>query len=57
MPWVISATGPNDPRVSPGIVGLQQLAGDATSLFYMTDEGKEGRNAFLEKRASVFTGR
>ncbi|MSQ35811.1 MAG: 1,4-dihydroxy-2-naphthoyl-CoA synthase [Dehalococcoidia bacterium] len=37
-----------------GIVGLQQLAGDATMLFYMTEEGKEGRNAFLEKRAPDF---
>ena len=38
-----------------GIVGLQQLAGDATSLFYQTDEGKEGRNAFLEKREPDFS--
>ncbi|MEE8338232.1 MAG: 1,4-dihydroxy-2-naphthoyl-CoA synthase [Dehalococcoidia bacterium] len=38
-----------------GIVGLQQLAGDATSLFYMTDEGKEGRDAFLEKREPDFS--
>ena len=38
-----------------GIVGLQQLAGDATSLFYMTEEGKEGRNAFLEKRQPDFS--
>ncbi len=38
-----------------GIVGLQQIAGDATSLFYRTDEGKEGRNAFLEKRTPDFT--
>ena len=38
-----------------GIVGLQQLAGDATSLFYMTDEGKEGRDAFLEKRTPDFS--
>ncbi|MSQ41635.1 MAG: 1,4-dihydroxy-2-naphthoyl-CoA synthase [Dehalococcoidia bacterium] len=37
-----------------GLAGLQQLAGDATSLFYMTDEAKEGRNAFLEKRAPNF---
>ncbi len=37
-----------------GIAGLQQLAGDATSLFYGTDEGKEGRNAFLEKRTPDF---
>ena len=38
-----------------GIVGLQQIAGDATSLFYMTDEGKEGRDAFLEKRKPDFS--
>ena len=38
-----------------GIVGLQQIAGDATSLFYRTDEGKEGRNAFLEKRTPDFS--
>ncbi len=33
-----------------GQAGLQVLAGDATMLFYMTEEGQEGRNAFLEKR-------
>ena len=33
-----------------GIAGLQQLAGDATMLFYLTEEAKEGRDAFLEKR-------
>lgn len=38
-----------------GLAGLQQLAGDATSLFYMTDEGKEGRDAFLEKRDPDFS--
>ena len=38
-----------------GIVGLQQLAGDATSLFYQTAEGKEGRDAFLEKRTPDFS--
>jgi len=37
-----------------GLAGLQQLAGDATLLFYTTDEGKEGRNAFLEKRHPDF---
>ncbi|CAH1850510.1 1,4-dihydroxy-2-naphthoyl-CoA synthase [Convivina intestini] len=37
-----------------GVAGLQQLAGDATMLFYTTDEGKEGRNAFLEKRDPDF---
>jgi len=33
-----------------GQAGLQQLAGDATLLYYLTDEAKEGKNAFLEKR-------
>ena len=33
-----------------GLAGLQQLAGDATLLYYLTEEAKEGKNAFLEKR-------
>jgi naphthoate synthase len=33
-----------------GQAGLQELAGSATLLFYQTEEGKEGRNAFVEKR-------
>jgi naphthoate synthase len=37
-----------------GQAGLQQLAGDATLLFYLTEEGKEGRNAFVEKRPPDF---
>lgn len=37
-----------------GQTGLQVLAGDATMLFYMTEEGKEGRNAFNEKREPDF---
>lgn len=37
-----------------GQTGLQVLAGDATMLFYMTEEGKEGRNAFNEKRRPDF---
>ena len=32
-----------------GQAGLQQLAGDATMLFYMTEEAQEGRDAFKEK--------
>ena len=32
-----------------GQAGLQELAGNATMLFYMTEEGQEGRNAFVEK--------
>jgi naphthoate synthase len=38
-----------------GLAGIQQLAGDATMLFYMTEEGKEGRNAFIEKRKPDFS--
>jgi len=38
-----------------GLAGIQQLAGDATMLYYMTDEGKEGKNAFLEKREPDFS--
>jgi naphthoate synthase len=33
-----------------GQLGLQELAGNATLLFYLTEEGKEGRNAYVEKR-------
>lgn len=38
-----------------GLAGLQQLAGDATLLFYMTEEAKEGRDAFLQKRKPDFS--
>ena len=38
-----------------GQTGLQVLAGDATMLFYMTEEGSEGKNAFLEKRKPDFS--
>jgi len=37
-----------------GQAGLQQLAGDATLLFYLTEEAKEGKQAFLEKRPPNF---
>ena len=37
-----------------GHAGLSQLAGEATRLFYQSDEGKEGRDAFLEKRSPEF---
>jgi naphthoate synthase len=38
-----------------GQVGLQELAGNATMLFYMTEEGKEGHRAYLEKRRPDFS--
>ncbi|WP_162046042.1 1,4-dihydroxy-2-naphthoyl-CoA synthase [Vibrio taketomensis] len=37
-----------------GQAGLQELAGNATMMFYMTEEGQEGRNAFNEKRRPDF---
>ena len=37
-----------------GLAGVQQLAGDATLLFYLTEEGQEGRNAYKEKRDPDF---
>ena len=38
-----------------GQVGLQELAGNATLLYYMTEEAQEGHRAFLEKRAPDFS--
>ena len=38
-----------------GQAGLQELAGAATLLFYQSEEGKEGKQAFLEKRPPDFT--
>ena len=38
-----------------GLAGLQQLAGDATLLYYLSDEAQEGRNAYLEKRRPKFS--
>jgi naphthoate synthase len=38
-----------------GQAGLQELAGNTTLLFYMTEEGQEGRNAFVEKRKPDFS--
>lgn len=38
-----------------GQTGVQVLAGDATMLFYMTEEGTEGKNSFLEKREPDFS--
>lgn len=37
-----------------GQTGIQELAGNATMLFYMTEEGQEGKSAFLEKRRPDF---
>ncbi len=37
-----------------GLAGIQQLAGDATLLYYMSEEAQEGRNAYVEKRKPDF---
>lgn len=38
-----------------GQAGIQELAGNATLLYYLSDEAKEGRNAFVEKREPDFS--
>ena len=38
-----------------GLAGLQQMAGDATLLYYTTDEAKEGRDAFKENVILILT--
>ena len=40
--------------VDDGLAGIQQLAGDATLLFYMSEEAQEGRDAYVEKRRPDF---
>ena len=38
-----------------GLAGVQQLAGDATLLYYMTEEAQEGRDAYVQKRTPDFS--
>ncbi|MDP9007006.1 MAG: enoyl-CoA hydratase-related protein, partial [Actinomycetota bacterium] len=38
-----------------GLAGIQQLAGDATLLFYLSEEAQEGRDAFVQKRPPDFS--
>jgi naphthoate synthase len=38
-----------------GLAGIQQLAGDATLLYYLSEEAQEGRDAYVEKRAPDFS--
>jgi naphthoate synthase len=38
-----------------GLAGIQELAGNATGLFYMSEEGREGRDAWLERRPPDFS--
>jgi naphthoate synthase len=40
--------------VTDGAAGMQQFAGDATLLYYMSEEAQEGRDAFREKRRPDF---
>ncbi|HEX8770264.1 MAG TPA: 1,4-dihydroxy-2-naphthoyl-CoA synthase, partial [Acidimicrobiales bacterium] len=38
-----------------GLAGVQQLAGDATLLYYLSEEAQEGRDAYVQKRAPDFS--
>ena len=38
-----------------GLAGVQQLAGDATLLFYLSEEAQEGRDAYVQKRKPDFS--
>ena len=38
-----------------GLAGVQQLAGDATLLYYMSEEAQEGRDAYVQKRRPDFS--
>jgi naphthoate synthase len=38
-----------------GQTGIQELAGNATLLYYLSDEAKEGKNAYVEKRKPDFS--
>ncbi|MGI8984217.1 MAG: 1,4-dihydroxy-2-naphthoyl-CoA synthase [Acidimicrobiales bacterium] len=40
---------------SDGLAGVQQLAGDATLLYYLSEEAQEGRDAYVQKRAPDFS--
>lgn len=42
--------------IDDGLVGQQLFAGEATRLAYGTEEAKEGRDAFLEKRPQDYSG-
>jgi naphthoate synthase len=37
-----------------GQAGIQELAGNATLLYYLSEEAQEGRNAYVEKRKPEF---
>ena len=39
-----------------GLAGIQQLAGDATLLYYLSEEAQEGRDAYVQKRKPDFSG-
>jgi naphthoate synthase len=41
--------------VTDGAAGMQQFAGDATMIYYMSEEAQEGRNAYVEKRTPDFS--
>ena len=57
--WDVRLNGESQTEASlnaadDGLAGIQQLAGDATLLYYLSEEAQEGRNAYVEKRKPEF---
>ena len=53
-PWAVRMIKRGLNAELDGQVGLQEMAGDATLMYYLMDEAQEGKRAFLEKRDPEF---
>ena len=52
---ILAAPVQSDLGLTDGQMGLLDLAGNATLLYYMSEEAKEGKNAYVEKRKPDFS--
>ena len=53
-PWRCACSRRRSTPPTDGLAGIQQLAGDATLLYYLTEEAQEGRDAYVQKRTPDF---
>ena len=53
--WALRMLKASHNAADDGLAGVQQLAGDATLLFYMTEEAQEGRDAYAQRRKPDFS--